>query len=701
MVEWLLGNILKDSLTIGGLSFWELYAFIGGIVAILSAIYMAWEIIKAPAEDEGMLKIYEAIREGARAFLTRQYKTISYIAIIITVILYLIFDLGPNNGIPYISLGFVLGALASLAAGWISMDVATRANVRAAYGAKIDLRQTLKIAFYGGMVMGLFNVGLSLLGILTLYFLFNKDPVLIVGFGFGASLAALFAQLGGGIYTKAADIGADLVGKVEAGIPEDDPRNPAVIADNVGDNVGDVAGRGADLFESMSAENIGAMIIGVALALLTKNYLFIIFPLLARATGIFATLLGTLFVKGDLEKNPFIPLRNGMIATTVFAVVGFYFLVLETLGSIYLYGAALAGIISSILILLITDYYTGYHRRPVRDIASASETGPATNILMGMSVGYESTALPVIVIVAALVISYFLGEIFATQVGINPYLGGVYGTAAATMGMLSVAGMVLGLDGFGPIVDNAGGITEMSNQPDEIRDAVDKFDAVGNTTKALTKGYAMGSAGLAALLLFQAYLDIVDIHILDLLRIENLVGVFIGGLLPFIFSAFAIRAVSKAAKAMIEEVRRQFKEIPGILEWKARPDYARCVEISTLAAQKNMIIPALVPILGPLIIGLLFGAESVGALNIGATVSGFILAMFMNTGGASWDNAKKLIEMGLFGGKGSEAHKAAVVGDTVGDPLKDTAGPSLHILIKLINTFSLVFGPLFILYSIL
>ena len=680
---------------------WEIYALAGGLSALFAAIYMAIYINRYEVDDESMLEIYRAIREGAIAFLKRQYKTISYIAVIITILLYIAFDIREYGGIPYISLGFVLGALASLAAGWISMDVATRANVRAAYAAKVNLKETLRLAFYGGMVMGLFNVGLSLIGVLTLYLVFNRDPVLIVGFGFGASLAALFAQLGGGIYTKAADIGADLVGKVEAGIPEDDPRNPAVIADNVGDNVGDVAGRGADLFESMSAENIGAMIIGVALTAITGNVLFIIFPLLARATGIFATLLGTLFVRGDPSKNPFIPLRNGMIATTIFAVVGFYFLVMETLGSIYLYGAALAGVVTSVLVLLITDYYTGYDKRPVKDIAEASQTGPATNILMGFAVGLESTALPVIVISIVLLISFILGHQFANEYGLDPFIGGVYGSAVATMGMLSVAGMILGLDGFGPIVDNAGGITEMSNQPEEVREKVDKFDAVGNTTKALTKGYAMGSAGLAALLLFQAYLDIVGVRDLNLLSIGNLLGVFIGALLPFIFSAFAIRAVSNAAKTMIEEVRRQFREIPGILEGKAKPDYARCVEISTLAAQKNMVVPSLIPVIGPLIVGLIFGAESVGALNIGATVSGFILAMLMNTGGASWDNAKKLIEMGLFGGKGSEAHKAAVVGDTVGDPMKDTAGPSLHILIKLVNTFSLVFGPIFLIIHLL
>lgn len=678
-----------------------IFALFGGLLALGVAGILTYLVIREEVDDEKMLEIYQAIREGASAYLKTQYRTIFIIAIFLTIILYFVFDMPSHNSVPYTSLGFILGAGASLAAGWISMDVATRANVRAAYSAKKSLMKTLNIGFYGGMVMGLFNVGLSLLGITSLYYLFGKNPELIVGFGFGASLAALFAQLGGGIYTKAADIGADLVGKVEAGIPEDDPRNPAVIADNVGDNVGDVAGRGADLFESMSAENIGAMIIGVGLAAVTGNEAFIIFPLLARAVGILAALLGILFVRGDVEKNPFIPLRNGMIATTIFAIIGFYFLVIETIQSIYLYYAALTGVVTGILMLVITDYYTGYNYRPVREVAEASVTGPATNILSGLAAGMESTVLPVVVISVVLIASYYFGTLFAESFGLNIHIGGVYGTAVATMGMLSVAGFVLGLDGYGPIADNAGGIVEMSGQPDEVRKAIDKFDAVGNTTKALTKGYAMGSAGLAALLLIQAYLDIVGIDVLDLLNIDNLVGLFIGALIPFFFSSLAIRAVSKAAKQMVEEVRRQFREIPGILEWKAKPDYARCVSISTLAAQKGMVLPTMITLLAPLIIGFIFGVEGVGALNIGATFSGFILAMLMNTGGAIWDNAKKYIEMGHFGGKGSEAHKAGVVGDTVGDPLKDTAGPSLHILIKLINTFSLVFGPLFLVFSLL
>ena len=678
-----------------------LIALIGGVLSIVVAGILSYLVVREEVDDEKMLEIYRAIREGSNAYLRTQYRTILIISIILTIILYIVFDYWGYKGIPYISLGFILGAASSLSAGWISMDVATRANVRAAYAAKESLVKTLKIGFYGGMVMGLFNVGLSLLGITSLYYLYGRDPELIVGFGFGASLSALFAQLGGGIYTKAADIGADLVGKIEAGIPEDDPRNPAVIADNVGDNVGDVAGRGADLFESMSAENIGAMIIGIAIAAITRNEAFIIFPLLARTVGIIAALLGILFVRGDVERDPFIPLRNGMIATTVFAIVGFYILVMETLGSIHLYYAALAGVSTGILMLLITEYYTGYKYRAVREVAESSVTGPATNILSGLAASMESTVLPVIVISIVLISSYFLGIQFAEMNGIEPHVGGVYGTAVATMGMLSVAGFILGLDGYGPIADNAGGIVEMSGQPEDVREAIDKFDAVGNTTKALTKGYAMGSAGLAALLLIQAYLDIVGIRLLDLLKIDNLIGLFVGALLPFFFSSLAVRAVSNAARGMVEEVRRQFREIPGILEWKAKPDYARCVSISTIAAQRGMVLPGLIPLLGPLIVGLIFGAEGVGSLNIGATFSGFILAMMMNTGGAIWDNAKKYIEIGHLGGKGSEAHKAAVVGDTVGDPLKDTAGPSLHILIKLINTFSLVFGPLFLIYTLL
>jgi K(+)-stimulated pyrophosphate-energized sodium pump len=674
-----------------------IFPILASFIALGFAGFLSLGIVKHPLGTSKMKEIYEVIREGAKTYLKRQYKTIIWISIPLAILLYFAFDI--YAGFPFTSLAFLLGTLCSIVAGYVGMDVATRANVRVAFAAKEEIQKPLKLAFYGGLVMGLFNVALSLLGVTILFILYGNNPELIVGFGFGASLSALFAQLGGGIYTKAADIGADLVGKVEKGIPEDDPRNPAVIADQVGDNVGDVAGRGADLFESMTGENIGAMIIGLSLYYLTGNFMFLIFPLLVRAFGIFATLFGVMFVRGA-AKDPFIPLRNGIITTIIFCIFGFYFLIEFTLHDLNLYFAAMGGLIASICIILITEYYTARKFRPVKEIAEASQTGAATNVITGFALSLESTALPVVVIALALLISYYFGSLFAVNTGIDQHIGGIYGTAVATMGMLSIAGMVLGLDGFGPIVDNASGIAEMSDAGEAMRKQVERFDEAGNTTKALTKGYAMGSAGLAALLLFQAYLKITGIEIVDIVTPKAIIGLFFGSLLPFIFSAFAIKAVGKAAFKIIEEVRRQFREIKGLLEGEAKPDYSRAIDISTIAALKGMIIPGILSLLTPLLIGFLFGAEAVGALLMGATLTGFILAMQMNTGGAAWDNAKKYIEAGNLGGKGSETHKAAVVGDTLGDPLKDCAGPSLHIMIKLLNTISLVFGPLFLTISI-
>ncbi len=677
----------------------EFLTFVGGVTALAFALYLAWYVTRFDLGTPRMREIYEAIRVGAKAYLKRQYKTIGIITIILSVLLYLAFDLH-NGGLPFTAVAFLVGAAFSLLAGYVGMDVATRANVRVTASAEKGMEQPLKIAYYGGLVMGLFNVGLSLLAVSTLYYLYGSAEM-IVGLGFGASLSALFAQLGGGIFTKAADVGADIVGKVEAGIPEDDPRNPAVVADNVGDNVGDVAGRGADLFESMTAENIGAMIIGALLYAATGNFYFLIFPLLARAVGVFGTIAGVPFVRGKNFRDPMVPMRNGMIATTIFMVIALYLLVMGTLGSLNLYFAALTGVLASALIFLVTEYYTSRRYRPVKEIAVASKTGPAVNIITGFSVALESTALPVIIIVVTFLAGYYFGGLFAAEVHLkDAHLGGVYGTAVSTMGMLAVAGMILGMDGFGPIVDNAGGIAEMSKADKSIRDRIDAFDAAGNTTKALTKGYALGSAGLAALLLFQAYLDVVKVQVVDIVRPEIIAGLFIGGLLPFVFSAFAVRAVGSAAFQVVEEVRRQFRQIPGLMEGTAKPDYSKCVDISTLAAQKQMIVPGLLPVLTPLALGFLLGPEAVGAFLMSATVSGTLLAYLMNTGGAAWDNAKKYIETGVYGGKGSDAHKAAVVGDTFGDPLKDTAGPSLHVLVKLINTVSLTFGPLFVLYAL-
>jgi K(+)-stimulated pyrophosphate-energized sodium pump len=537
----------------------------------------------------------------------------------------------------------------------------------------------------------------------------------IVGMGFGASLIALFAQLGGGIYTKAADVGADLVGKVEAGIPEDDPRNPAVIADNVGDNVGDSAGRGADLFESATGENIGGMIIGGLISIATGNLIFLIFPLIARALGIFATLIGMPFVKLTQAeaKHPMKALRKGLMVTTIVSGILFFFATIFLLGNgsftmtfMYLYFCLLAGLAASVAIDYITDYYTGSDRGPVGRIAKASETGAATNIITGFAVGLETTMLPIVSLVVALIVSYFFGTQFATSWNathtsqITPFIGGIYGTTLATMGMLAVMGMVLALDGFGPIADNAAGIAQMSGEGG-AEETMEALDAVGNTTKALTKGFALGSALLAAQLLFQTYASEVSARtgvnfVVDISNPAVLIAGFIGAMLPFFFSSQAISAVGKAAAEMVAEVRRQFREIPGIMEGTGKPEYGKAVDISTKSALKGMVLPGLIIVVVPIVIGILLGPEAVGALVIGATLSAVPLALFMNTGGGAWDNAKKFIEAGHYGGKGSPAHAAAVVGDTVGDPLKDTAGPSLHVLIKLLSTLSIVFIPLFL-----
>ena len=679
------------------------------------------------------VEVGNAIREGAYAFLKRQYTTIAIITVVIFVLLWVALPSGPY-GVGTAS-AFLVGAIASLAAGYIAMDNATKANVRTVAAAKdFGAEKALKTAFYGGATMGMAVVGLSLLGVSFLFLIyggynamFNTLDVTqaatlgrdaasgIVGMGFGASLIALFAQLGGGIYTKAADVGADLVGKVEAGIPEDDPRNPAVIADNVGDNVGDSAGRGADLFESATGENIGGMIIGGLISIATGNLIFLIFPLIARALGIFATLVGMPFVRltAAEAKHPMKALRKGLMVTTIVSGILFLFATIFLLGNgefsmtfMYLYFCLLAGLAASVAIDYITDYYTGSDRGPVGRIAKASETGAATNIITGFAVGLETTMLPIVSLVIALIVSYFFGTQFAASwnlthtAQIAPFIGGIYGTTLATMGMLAVMGMVLALDGFGPIADNAAGIAEMSGEGG-AEETMEALDAVGNTTKALTKGFALGSALLAAQLLFQTYASEVSARtgvsfVVDISNPAVLIAGFIGAMLPFFFSSQAISAVGKAAAEMVEEVRRQFREIPGIMEGTGKPDYGKAVDISTKSALKGMVLPGLIIVIVPIIIGVLLGPEAVGALVIGATLSAVPLALFMNTGGGAWDNAKKLIESGKYGGKGSPAHAAAVVGDTVGDPLKDTAGPSLHVLIKLLSTLSIVFIPLFL-----
>ncbi|MGD0451141.1 MAG: sodium-translocating pyrophosphatase [Candidatus Bathyarchaeia archaeon] len=712
------------------LVFW--IAPIAGVIAVLASLLLMRHIGRMSAGGPKAQEVGNAIREGAYAFLKRQYKTIAIITVVVFVLLWVALPSG------YLGVGtaaaFLVGAVASLAAGYIAMDNATKANVRTVAAAKEGAEKALKTAFYGGATMGMAVVGLSLLGVSFLFLLYGGYNAMfgtlsvsdaatlgrsaasgIVGMGFGASLIALFAQLGGGIYTKAADVGADLVGKVEAGIPEDDPRNPAVIADNVGDNVGDSAGRGADLFESATGENIGGMIIGGLISIATGNLLFLVFPLIARALGIFATLIGMPFVKlNEAEaKHPMKALRKGLMVTTIVSGILFLLATIFLLGNgdfsmtfFYLYFCLLSGLAASVAIDYITDYYTGSDRGPVGRIAKASQTGAATNIITGFAVGLETTALPIVSLVIALVTSYYFGTQFAVSwnathaAQITPFIGGIYGTTLATMGMLAVMGMVLALDGFGPIADNAAGIAEMSGEGG-AEETMEALDAVGNTTKALTKGFALGSALLAAQLLFQTYASEVTSHtgktfVVDISNPAVLIAGFIGAMLPFFFSSQAISAVGKAAGEMVEEVRRQFREIPGIMEGTGKPDYGKAVDISTKAALKGMVLPGLILVIVPVIVGVLLGPEAVGAFVIGATLSAVPLALFMNTGGGAWDNAKKFIETGKYGGKGSPAHAAAVVGDTVGDPLKDTAGPSLHVLIKLLSTLSIVFIPLFI-----
>jgi K(+)-stimulated pyrophosphate-energized sodium pump len=696
------------------------------VLSLAVAFLFARYVLAKDTGTKEMQHISNAIRQGAEAFLRRQNTTIISLAVVLAIIIYLGYAVGKGNSqlAVRMTISFVVGALCSLAAGFCGMWVSIRSNIRVAAAARTDLNEALKIALRGGAVTGLGVVALSLLGVGGLFWIFNglAEPKLIpyqiVAFGFGASFVALFAQLGGGIYTKAADVGADLVGKVEAGIPEDDPRNPAVIADLVGDNVGDCAGRGADLFESTAAENIGAMILGVALYPI-YGVKGILFPLLARALGLIASIVGVLIVRVKGEEDPMKALNRGYYVTTVLAIAGFYVAVhLLLQANLMLFAAGVIGIITAFVFVWITQYYTEYRYRPVMSIAESAKTGPATVIITGMAVALECTALPVIAISAAILGSYYLG-VHAGLPGVDPIAAGFYGTAIATMGMLSTCAYILAMDTFGPITDNAGGIIEMSQQPEDVRRRTDRLDAVGNTTKALTKGYAIGSAALAAFLLFTAYTDAVKEHLatmgrvvkeftIDIGNVPVFVAALLGAMLVFLFCALAIRAVGKAAQTVIEEVRRQFKADPGIMEGTSDPEYGTCVDIVTRGALKAMVLPGILPVVGPVALGLVFrsfgvtaadlpmGAVAVAAFLMVATIAGILMALMMNNGGGAWDNAKKFIETGAFGGKGSDVHKATVVGDTVGDPFKDTAGPSLHVLIKLLSTITLVAAPLFI-----
>ncbi|OPY37483.1 MAG: K(+)-stimulated pyrophosphate-energized sodium pump [Methanoregula sp. PtaU1.Bin051] len=673
------------------------------VISIIALILAAILTKMVLAQDEGtpqMKEVADAIRVGAEAFIKRQYSTIGILAIILAIVIFAVYTItGQMNSAITTAIAYLFGAFCSAIAGVVGMTVAVRANVRTASAAQTSAAKALETSFRGGAISGLFIVAMSLLGVSLCYYALGADPqhtpFVIVGFGFGASFVALFAQLGGGIYTKAADVGADLVGKVEAGIPEDDVRNPAVVADLVGDNVGDCAGRGADLFESTAAENIGAMIIGVALfPVFGMNG--VLFPLVMCAFGLLASMVGILIVRGTEEGHPMTSLNRGYYITAILSAILLYFAVQWMLnGIIWFYLAGLAGIVLSVLFLLVTYYYTDHNFRPVKEIADASETGAATNIISGFSVGLETTGIPAILIGAALLFSYWCG----TMTGIAN--GGIYGTAVATIGMLSTCAYVLAMDTFGPIADNAGGIVEMSQAPESVRKKMDKLDAAGNTTKALTKGYAIGSAALAVFLLFNAYIDDVSRLIgqpfttVNLASVPVFVGALLGAMLVFLFASFAIRAVSKTAQSVIEAVRIQFKD-PAIMAGTKKPDYAAVIDITTMGALRNMVIPGVLVVAFPVIIGIILKYEALAGFLMVATIAGILLALILNNGGGAWDNAKKYIESGAHGGKGSDAHKAAVVGDTIGDPFKDTAGPSLHVLIKLLSTLTLVLAPLFI-----
>nr|MBP8692384.1 sodium-translocating pyrophosphatase [Sedimentibacter sp.] len=615
----------------------------------------------------------------AMAFLARQYRTVSIFAII------MFFILGLAINWPT-AIAFISGAACSAMAGFFGMTVATKANVRTTNAAmKSGMGKALDIAFSGGSVMGMTVVGLGALGT-GLFWMIFKDAAIVTGFSLGASSIALFARVGGGIYTKAADVGADLVGKVEAGIPEDDPRNPAVIADNVGDNVGDVAGMGADLFESYVGAIVSAITLGVIAFPGGKGVLY---ALLVTAAGIIASIFGTAFVKG--EKNPQKALNMGTYASSAIVIVVSFILSKSVLGSYQPFGSIVFGVFVGLIIAKITEIYTSDEFKYVKEIADQSETGAATTIISGLSVGMRSTAFPIIVLAAGIIGSYMIAGY--SQGGINA-VNGLYGIALAAVGMLSTTGMTIAVDAYGPISDNAGGIAEMCELPHEVREITDKLDSVGNTTAAIGKGFAIGSAALTALALFASYTQAVDISNISLTEPKVIAGLFIGGMLPFLFTAITMSAVGKAAYSMIEEVRRQFKDMPGVMEGTTKPDYKKCVDISTKAALREMIIPGLLAVVVPIIIGFLLGKEALGGLQAGALITGVLMAIFMSNAGGAWDNAKKHIEGGTHGGKGSPAHQAAVVGDTVGDPFKDTSGPSINILIKLLTVVSLIFGPL-------